>query len=273
MASRIGLSSFACAWAIGMPGCRPPQPLSADGLLLRAAKLGLHLVQIADNLPLHLLSASQRAQLRKQARELGIDIELGTRGISPEQLLTYLDLAVQFDAPILRTVIDTPTHKPNREEILLSLRQVLPAFSAQGVTLAIENHDRFRARALLELVQILDSPAVGICLDTVNSLGALEGPEVVVTTLAPHVVSLHAKDMVIQRCNHNMGFMVEGRPVGQGQLDWPWILQTLAQHGREPNVIIELWPPPEPTLEETIAKEWEWSRQSVAFLKSLGLIS
>ena len=110
---------------------------------------------------------------------------------------------------------------------------------------------------------------MGICLDTVNSFGALEGPEVVVEALAPYTVNLHVKDFIIRRANHMMGFAIEGTPAGQGRLDIPWLLERLRAAGRDPNAIIELWTPPEPDLAATIAKEDAWARESVAYMRSV----
>ena len=77
---------------------------------------------------------------------------------------------------------------------------------------------------LADIVTSIDSPNVGICLDTVNSFGSLEGPAVVVEALGPYVVNLHVKDFSIRRHDHNMGFTLTGTPAGQGQLDLPWLL-------------------------------------------------
>jgi hypothetical protein len=37
--------------------------------------------------------------------------------------------------------------------------------------------------------------------------------------------------------------------------------------GRDPNVILELWPPPEATVSQTIANEDAWAAQSVVYLR------
>ena len=50
-----------------------------------------------------------------------------------------------------------------------------PHSKRAGVCLAIENHDRFPCATLAEILDRLDSPCAGICLDTANSLGCLEG--------------------------------------------------------------------------------------------------
>ena len=121
----------------------------------------------------------------------------------------------------------------------------------------------------MEIVQRLESPAVGICLDTVNSFGALEGPEAVVRALGPWTVNLHLKDFHIRRVDHQMGFLIEGRPAGQGQLDVPWLLGQLHAVGRDPNVILEQWTPPQFTIEETTAMEKSWALESIIYLRTL----
>jgi len=147
------------------------------------------------------------------------------------------------------------------------VRHVIGRFEKADVCLAIENHDRFTASSLADICDRVGSSHIGVCLDTVNSFGALEGPEVVLDTLAGMVVNLHVKEFSIRRADHLMGFVIEGCPAGQGHLRVPWVIERLTAAGRDPNAILELWPPPERTVEETIAKEEAWARESVAYLR------
>ena len=266
---RLGLGSFAYAWSVGVGEHVPREPLTALGLVKEAAKLGVRLVQIGDNLPLHTLEDDALDALTARAQALDVALQVGARGSDPELLRRYLDLATRLGSPIVRTVIDTATHQPTLEEVQTLWRPLLPAYEERGVVLAVENHDRFQVRELVRLMQCLDSSAIGICLDTVNSFGALEGPEVVVSILAPWTVNLHVKDFTISRANHNMGFVVEGCPVGQGLLDVPWLLDLLRAHGRDVDAIIELWPASEPTSEATMAKERRWAMESVRYMRGL----
>jgi sugar phosphate isomerase/epimerase len=263
---KLGIGSYAYAWSIGAPGYPPPrQPLDALGLVQRAAACGVHLVQIADNLPLDALSETALAALLRAAATHTVAIEVGTRGIQPNHLLRYLEIARLCQSPILRVVVDTAAHHPEPQEVVALLRTVLPAFEQAGVTIAIENHDRFKVQTLVDIIRAFDSRFVGICLDTVNSFGALEDPERVVEVLSPYVMNLHIKDFRVRRVSHNMGFVVEGTPAGQGMLD---ILRLLEQlNARDFNAILELWPPPEADVEATAAKEQEWVQTSVAHLR------
>jgi sugar phosphate isomerase/epimerase len=66
-----------------------------------------------------------------------------------------------------------------------------------------------------------------------------------------------------------MGFVIEGRPAGQGRLDVPWLLSRLRSTDRDVNAIVELWTPPEPTLADTLNKEKTWAAESVTYLRDL----
>jgi|SRR5579875_487793 len=266
---KVGLSSYAFTWAIGVPGCLPHQPLRALGLLELAHSLGAEVLQVADNLPLHQLSPSDLTTFASRARELGISVEVGTRGVQASHLQRYVELAMRLGSPIVRVVVAEDGFHLSAEEAVSALRPQRRAFESADVKLAIENHDRLSTRDLAWIVDSLGTDWVGICLDTVNSFGALEGPAAVVDRLGPFTINLHVKDFVVRRTNHMMGFVVEGTPAGQGQLDIPWLINSLGGPGRELSAIIELWPPPEDTLEGTIAKERQWASMSVSYLKEL----
>jgi 3-oxoisoapionate decarboxylase len=264
----LGISSYTYTWAIGVRGHPPDRPMSACDLLERAAGLGVAVVQIADNLPLHEMPGSELDALEGHARALGLVLELGTRGIEPDHLRTYLRLAEQLHSPLVRVVVDTTRHHPSPSEVTNALSQVVAEFQRAGVLLALENHDRFKARTLVDIIRSTGSANVGICLDTVNSFGALEGPEAVLDALGPLTVNVHIKDFAVVRASHQMGFVIEGRPAGTGQLDVSCLLRRLRELGRDPNLILELWTPPESTTAETIAREGAWAVQSIANLRS-----
>lgn len=265
---KLGLSTYTYTWAIGVPGRLPARPMTALDLVDRAQQLGVHVLQFADNLPLDQLPPAALEELAHSAVERGIQVEVGTRGIAADHLRGYLALAKRFNSPILRVVIDTASHHPSPEEAAALLHPLRSEFEDAGVTLAIENHDRFYVSQLAEMVRGLGN-WVGICLDTVNSFGALEGPQEVVDVLGPLTVNLHFKDFTIFRASHMMGFMVEGRPAGLGKLDAPWLLAELKRYGRDCNTILELWTPPEDTLEATILKEQRWAEESIHYLRTL----
>jgi len=52
-------------------------------------------------------------------------------------------------------------------------------------------------------------------------------------------------------------------------LNVPQLLQVLNSAGARCNAIVELWPPPQSSLRETIALEQRWALESVTYLRSL----
>lgn len=267
---KLGIGSYTYTWAAGVPGYAPGNPLDALALLQRARQLGLRVVQFCDNLPLTALPAGELEQLAIFARENGLAIELGTRGLrDTNHLLAHLELAERFRAPFVRVVLDANGHEPSPEECVSLLRPVVARFAEAGVKLAIENHDRFTSRTLAEIIEALGPAHAGICLDTVNSFGALEGPEIVVRTLARYTLNLHVKDFTIARVDSQMGFVVNGCAAGRGRLKVPWLLDQLRAAGRDVNAILELWTPFGPTLDDTIAREAAWAEESVRYLRTL----
>jgi sugar phosphate isomerase/epimerase len=243
--------------------------MTAGGLLERAEALGVRVVQFADNLALHRLADTDLAALRQSAERRRIDVEIGTCGIDSANLDSYLRLAQFFRSPIVRVVLDTPDDQPTPDEVVATLRRVLPAFEGAGICLAIENHDRFPSATLAAILDRVDSPCAGICLDTANSLGCLEGIETVVEVLGPRAANLHIKDFEIVRPRHQKGFIIEGRPAGRGRLDIPRLLARLRALGRDPNAILELWPPPESDGAAAAAREAAWAAESVSYLRRL----
>jgi sugar phosphate isomerase/epimerase len=264
---RLGLSSYTFGWAVGVRGHEPTRPLDETGLLDKCRQHGVTLLQIGDNLPLHTFDAKRIESLARRAAEDGVQLEVGARRLTVERVREYASLARRLDAKLIRFVIDDADYHPSPDAAIAVLREVAPELN--GIILGIENHDRFPAATLRSMVEAAGSDRIGVCLDTANSLGAGEGLETVLGTLGPLAVNLHLKDFAIARVPHLMGFAIEGRPVGQGFLDVPRLLQQLESFPRCQTAVLELWTPPEPRLEDTIAKEAAWARESLEFLKPL----
>ncbi|MCH6256131.1 sugar phosphate isomerase/epimerase [Puniceicoccaceae bacterium K14] len=263
-----GLSSHAYAWAIGLPHYLPTDPMSAYGLLDKAAGLGLRYVQIADNLPLERCYDWELRALKTYADRLGIEIQVGANTLTTKRLTQYLEIARLMETDLLRFVIDGNGYTPSNDEVKSMIRPVLPDLESAKVSLALENHDRFLCSDLVEIVESLGSENVGICLDTVNSMGASEGIETVMKKLGPLAVNFHVKEFAVERMDHKMGFQIFGRPLGQGQLPVAEVMNYLGPRCK--TAILEQWAPLiEGDLERTIRQEREWATQSIEKLKDI----
>jgi hypothetical protein len=74
-------------------------------------------------------------------------------------------------------------------------------------------------------------------------------------------------DVVVHPEAHGMGFCVRGCPVGKGQLNIAWLVESFASLRIEPSAILESWTPVQKTLQETIALEDGWANQGVDYLR------
>lgn len=266
---KIGIGSYAVPWHIGIGQWTPENPLQHEDLLALAHELGVQVVQYCDNLPLEVLDEERLESIHKQAREWGIDIEVGTRGLERERLQRCADLSVRLGCPFVRVVVDTRDYQPSPEELLNHLYTLKPIFAGKGLKLAIENHDRFPVRVLAQIVEMAGADWVGICFDTANSLGTLQGPDEALDALCPYVCNLHVKDVCARREGHNLGFRIVGTPAGEGSVDIPEIIRRVRDANPQANAIIELWTPLQESIETTIALERRWLEQSVRYLKRL----
>jgi 3-oxoisoapionate decarboxylase len=264
---QLGISSYTYTWSVGVPGSQPPVVLSAFDLVDKAEALGLELVQIADNLPLEEMTVKQLSDLAVYAAGKGVAIEMGSRGLTIEHTLKCLETAEKLRSPILRMVIDKPGFEPDLKTIIDIIRQLIPELRSKNIRLAIENHDRFKACEFEEIILSAGNDWVGICLDSVNSMGAGEGFETVAEILMPYTINLHIKDFTIFRVSHKMGFVIEGRPAGKGMLNIPRLVSSLSETGKCNSAILELWTPPEKAVEDTILKENQWASESIKYLK------
>ena len=264
---KLGIGTYTYMWSIGFDGAQPAAPMNALGLLSKARQLGVHVVQFGPNLALERLSENQLREVADYAKDATIELEMGTRGIDARRLHLILKLAVRLGCRLIRTVPELPGGGvPTGEELLECLREIGPDLERHRIRLALENGN-IPAQDLADTLDALANPRIGITLDTTNSLAIPEGTQQVVKTLARHTMCFHIKDFVVERAWHRMGFIVEGRPAGEGQMDLPWILGELKSVKADPNAVLELWTPEQVDLAATMALEQAWAEESIRYLR------
>lgn len=261
----VGLSTYAFFWRSSDAA---PRPLGLPEMLAQTNALGASVFQICDHPAIESMSPARLRDLRDHAAYLGVTLELGTRGISLAHLERYRELAALLDAGLVRSMLHTADHKPSPGEAISLLRQAMPRYRDQGVTLGLETYEQVPTKDLLAVVQGVDSPNLGVCLDPGNCVARLEMPAYVIGEVAPHVVNMHIKDFVFTRQEGWVGFSLTGCPLGTGLLDYDAMVRAVRPEARGINQIIEHWLPRASTIEETCRTEQKWTRESVEFLIS-----
>jgi sugar phosphate isomerase/epimerase len=271
---KIGVGSWTFPWATGtVQDQRPTSILDPVGVVERTIDIGVHVVHFLDNLPLDSFDNQMLDRARDLAREHNIEVEVGTRGTQPEHLRKYLSIAQRMGARLLRTMGGWHKAPAPVDQIKANFRQVLPEFTDAGVRIALENYEAYSTAEIAAIVRELDDASLGVCLDLTNSFAAMESADEILENLAPFTISVHLKEFTVERLEYLMGFAFRGKPTGQGVLPLTKIFETLLANSRKANVIVEQWPPFDETLEQTMKMEFEWARQGVEHLATMGYLT
>lgn len=259
----IGLGTYALFWEWS---ARNPEPVSLAGMLDRTRQLGLGVFQICDYPAIEEFTPAQLAETRTRAAELGISLELGTRGVRRDHLLAYLDIADALGCRLLRSMVQCGPGTPTLEESRGLVAGIVPELERRDIRLALETYEQISTDDLLGVVAAANSERVGICLDPGNTVAGLENPMDVVRRCAARVLNVHVKDFAFSRRDGWVGFTFAGAPLGEGLLDYDQMTALVRPDDRAINQIIEHWLPWQGDIETTIAVERQWTEANVARL-------
>lgn len=261
----IGLSTYAYFWRYSETAAHP---MTVAAMLRDTATLGVLVFQICDYPAIESASDDELAAIRALARELGITLELGTRGTKPAHLRNYLRIAQALDATLLRSMWTAGDDRPSHTESVARLRAILPELETAGITLALETYEQVSSIELVALVEELNSERIGICLDPANTVANLELPSDVTARCLLWVKNWHVKDFDFTRAPGWVGFTLAGTALGHGRLDYEGMLAALEPERRGINQIIEFWLPWQGDTETTVRQEVEWTASTLHYLRS-----
>lgn len=165
--------------------------------------------------------------------------------------------------PDMMTQLETVVERVNR---------ALPLVEKTGVRLALENHtDAFSEEVIWVLDQI-NHPLVGACIDTVNGIHVTENPIMAVENLAPRAFTNHFRDNRIVITPWGLKFT--GAAVGEGDLDMKRAYELISQspHMQRINIELDLDLPLD-DMAETLALERAALERSIAYCREVLAIS
>jgi 3-oxoisoapionate decarboxylase len=196
-------------------------------------------------------------------------------GHSPEaedDLVRHLAFARRIGARVMRICAGGRRTRPadwesHRAALLPVLRRIADAASRAGIVLAVENHIDLLADELAELIETVDSPALGVCLDTGNNLRLFEDPLAVARRLAPYARATHVKNMTARPGNpRDFAFWPSVPLDADGLVDLPAILALLRGAGYAGLLAIEidfLHPAYGDDEDAAVARSVAWLRRAV----------
>lgn len=153
-------------------------------------------------------------RLADRVAELGLEpvwawghpdgLRSGTDEAAAHDLLRHIGIAKRVGATVMRICAGSRRTRPadwaqHKAKLVPMLQPLAEEAARQGVVLAVENHIDLLADEMLEIMQAVDSPGLGVCLDTANNLRMFEEPVAVAAKLAPWTRATHVKNVTAVR--------------------------------------------------------------------------
>lgn len=118
-------------------------------------------------------------------------------------------------------------------KLIHSLRPVLEEHSSR---INLEPHGE-TTFDILKVIEEVGHDIVGVCLDTANTLVNAEDPVLAAKRVAPYTHLTHAKDGMVYFTES--GLQRQGKPPGQGVVDWEQVLAVLGEYNPDLSLSIE----------------------------------
>jgi sugar phosphate isomerase/epimerase len=212
-----------------------PRQMSTYELFEEGIRMGLDGFHLDDGV-LETLDPSYLKEVGATAREMGLYLEynfsmdLGGMGIGIQHdLKEAIATADALGSDVVKVSMDLvrprplaaskfhPRVKEQMVSFATQLKAAAPAAEAAGIKIAVENHCDSFSEEILWLLDLVDHPAVGACIDTVNALMVMENPMQAIVNLAPRAFTNHFRDDRIELQRY--GFKLTGAAVGEGDID------------------------------------------------------
>ena len=212
-----------------------PRQMSTFELFDQSVRWGLDGLHLDDGV-LENLEETYLKEVGAVAEEKGLYLEynfsmdVGGRGIGIQHdLAEAIATAQTLGADIVKVSMDLIRPRPvaasrfhpdvmaQIKSVASRIKQLAPAAEAAGVKIAVENHCDTFSEEILWLLDQVDNPRVGACIDTVNALMVMEDPMRAIENLAPRAFTNHFRDDRIEFQRH--GFKLTGTAVGEGDID------------------------------------------------------
>lgn len=198
-----------------------------------------------------------RRDLRNRLEEIGIDtviswghpygLEMGTSKAAAFDLGRTLSNAQEIGSTIVRVVIGHQRFWKQEPESH-SIERLVPVVQTAadhakklGIVLAIENHCELTVSGIVQLLEAVHRPNVGVTLDTANVIRIGEDLTDSCRRLAAMTRVVHLKDLVLEGASFgNPDGWWPCAPLGMGDLDLPRVFDLLQASGFKGLLCIEM---------------------------------
>lgn len=181
--------------------------------------------------------------LKAQLDEYGFDrvyawghpdgLEAGKNREAFDDMVNQIPNAKLIGADVMRVVASSlmfrfEPHGPQIDILVDWFNEAVKVAEEYDVVLAVENHIDYTSDEIKELLDRVDSPYLGVNLDTGNFLRLLDDPVDGAEKLADRVYATHIKDLKpVKGINAKEWYFFSSTPVGEGLVDNQKLAQIL----------------------------------------------
>jgi sugar phosphate isomerase/epimerase len=284
----IGANVYSYGLACGLPWLghdkhlKNHKPLDVFAFMEKCRSVGLDGVQLQDN-QLESHDKEFLDRVGQRAEELQLSLEISHSGsLNDQDISNTVRIANALGCKVMRTCIGMRLRETTirtrdawynfRDLTIENARKLAELAEKFDIKIAIENHfGDVTAQELLEVIEV-DTKHLGVCLDTANSFSVAQDPNETARILSKHVISSHLKDFLAVETPS--GCTVYNVPLGQGQVDLPYIIREVQRYNPKVMFTIEMVSGRSfeiPFLEESFYSGFD-QRDAVDLVKVLRLI-
>ncbi len=287
---KLGLHTYTLhLWGLGqnwgIQAAPRPKEMTLLQLMDKAVEWGLDGLHITG-CDLESKDDRRLAEIRKAATRRGLYLEYNfslDEEFDPrltDTIADGIDIAEKIGADLAKLSLDIRRPRPlygscfhpqvMRQlcDVYDQIKVAIPLLEKTEIRLALENHTETFADEILWLIERIDHPLVGACLDTVNAMGVLENPETAVEKLAPVAFSNHFCDHKLDR--DQFGIRFHGVALGDGDIDCFKTYKTIRDNSPADRITFEIeWDIGDDPIEIAREKELDACIRSIAYARNV----
>lgn len=234
----------------------PPKRITLEEFLDRANQLGVDGVSIESCFVDQKDDTGYLASVKDRLDDYGLDrvwawghpdgLEGGKNRQEFQEMLRTFQHAEQIGAKVMRVVGSSlkfrfEDHQEQLKRLVDMFREAIPVAKDHNIKMAIENHIDFTSAEILQLLEAVDSPFLGLNFDTGNFARLLDDPVKAMEKLAPFTLATHIKDLKINKeAAVDDWYFLSTVPVGDGFIDNLALARMLHDAGYQGFLAMEL---------------------------------
>ena len=213
----------------------PPRNMTLEDFIDRAKELGVDGVSLESCFIPQKDDPGYLASVRERLDDYGFDrvyawghpdgLEGGKNKEEYQEMIRSFGHASQIGAKVMRVVGSSlmfrfEDHQEQIARLVGMFREAIQIAADHDVKMAIENHIDFTGGEILQLLEEVDSPYLGLNFDTGNFARLLDDPIKAMEKLAPHTLATHIKDLKVNPLAAvDDWYFFSTAPVGDGFID------------------------------------------------------